>query len=322
MEKLDNYDFSDFPKIDCLILAGGSDFRAYEVLKKLELKSIQIKEVVLIDFQERTSGGKKKVIDSYNIYKKINYKIVKIPGLLQNPSECIKSFISYGIDFSKYEKIGIDISCFTKPYFFLIIKLIKSSFLHSMIFTFYTEPESYLFPNGLFNLYQSSYGPLSVIEIPGFTGIELREQNRILVILLGFDGDLSKEINFDVSPIKSHIVNGFPGYSPKFKDISLVSNEKLIQRKESHILYCRANNPFETYNLLESLKKNIDQKNEDESFFLNIAPLGPKPMALGACLFAIHNPEVRIIYPLPQNYKKITTDKCSCSWLYEIPLIL
>lgn len=161
---------------------------------------------------------------------------------------------------------------------------------------------------------RSSEGPLQIIEIPGYTGMSTRQGKRILIILLGFDGDLSREISEEIAPEETVIVNGFPGYEPKFKDISLISNEKLIGNPRNILNYSRANNPFETYNLLDALK------NHYKDAFINIAPLGTKPMALGACLFAIHNPDVRIVYPMPYNYRKITTDNCSASWIYNIPL--
>lgn len=315
----DNYE-SDFVELDCLIIAGGSDYRAYELLRKYRIKGGKIKLIIFIDFFERRTNVSAEILALYEEYNEFAFNFLKVPGSLLNPSECIKSLINFGINLSSYDSIGIDISCFTKPYFYLFIKQIKYFDKHSSIYIFYTEPKSYLFPKGLFSLYQSSLGPLSVIEIPGFTGLELRGQNRILVTLLGFDGDLSKEINFDVSPSETQIINGFPGYSPKFKDISLVCNEKLIQKKDTQVLFCRANNPFETFNLLESIKTDSKLRKEHGNFFMNIAPLGTKPMALGACLFAIHNPDVRIVYPLPENYMKITTDKCSNTWLYEIPI--
>jgi len=82
---------------------------------------------------------------------------------------------------------------------------------------FYTEPKSYLFPKGLFNAFHTSSGPLSILEIPGYSGQEKRGAKRKLVILLGFDGDLSKEINEDVSPHDTVVVNGFPSYTPKIQ---------------------------------------------------------------------------------------------------------
>jgi hypothetical protein len=43
-------------------------------------------------------------------------------------------------------------------------------------------------------------------------------------------------------------------------------------------------------------------------------------MALGACLFALHNPEVRVIYPLPEEYDDKYSEQCWNSWVYKLPL--
>ncbi len=96
---------------------------------------------------------------------------------------------------------------------------------------------------------------------------------------MGFDSDLSKEINVDVSPTETVVINGFPSYSSKFKDISLVTNERLVGDSNIKIKYARANNPFEVYNLLENIKSE-----DKDNTFMKFAPLGTKPMALGACL--------------------------------------
>ena len=112
------------------------------------------------------------------------------------------------------------------------------------------------------------------------------------------------------------MVNGFPSYAPKFKDISLIANEKLTSDKDVQIIFSKANNPFDVFNLLESIKN----KKHNDRPFINIAPLGTKPMALGVCLFALYYPEVRVVYPLPETYEKITTDNCWNSWRYLIPL--
>lgn len=307
---------------DCFLIAGGSDCRAYEVLKKAKSDNVKIDNVYFFDFDERKKGINKKFKDAYNEYQKLGFNINKISCSIQDPSACIKSLPKLGIDFSKHEQPAIDISCFTKPYFYLILKHMQLINKFSSISVFYSEPKSYVFPKGLFSSYQSSIGPLNILEIPGYSGSDVRGQKRILVILLGFDGDLSREINEDVAPSETFIVNGFPGYAPKFKDISLICNERLIQEKNSEINYCRANNPFETFNLLETLKKDEKLQSRYGNFFMNIAPLGTKPMALGACLFAIHNPEVRIVYPMPENYIKVTTDNSWKSWVYSIPLMI
>lgn len=308
MELLDSSE-SLLDKLDYFFLASGSDNRAYKILEKYNSMS---NKVILFHFRERL----KDIHETDTLY---NYKDININDLheimceIKNPESSYEEFINMSI--SANSIIGIDISCFTKPYFYYIIKLLKERFLVSNIYVFYTEPKSYIFPRGLFNSFHTSSGPISVHEMFGYTGQERRNSKRKLIILLGFDGDLSKEINEDVSPHDTIIVNGFPSYTPKCKDISLIANEKLVNDKQNiKIEYTRANNPFDTYNLLQSIKE------KDANTFINIAPLGPKPMALGACLFALHNPDVRIVYPLPENYEKKYTNQCWKSWVYDFPL--
>lgn len=171
-----------------------------------------------------------------------------------------------------------------------------------------------MFSKGLLRSYHSSYGALTVHEMPGYPGIDTRCTQKVLVVLLGFDGELSSFITDEVAPDETIIVNGFPGYSPKFKDISLINNERLLANS-SELHYARADNPFETFNVLAKIRKKYENK------FLNIAPLGTKPMALGACIYAIFDPSVRVVYPLPEGYANVTTEQCWHSWVYMVPLI-
>jgi hypothetical protein len=298
--------------LDYFILSSGSDGRAYQTLSEL-LKINRNVNVIIFHFKERLAG--KSATDPL-----FRYKRLKIPNLneiyceIKNPSSILKEIEKYNFN---SKKLGVDISCFTKPYFYFFIKLMKERFRLDYVNTYYTEPKSYYFPGGLYNAFHSTSGPLTIIEIPGYAGYEIRGSKRKLVILLGFDGDLSKEINEDISPNETVVVNGFPSYSPKFKDISLVTNERLVSNHNIEIRYARANNPFEVYNLLESIKTS-----SSDEIFLNIAPLGTKPMALGACLFALHNPNVRVVYPLPETYDDKYSEKFWRTWVYKLPLTI
>lgn len=308
-------DNSQLIELDYMILACGSDSRAYEILSRFKKKGIVIKKTIVIEFKERLEG-----IDETDSLH--SYKADSIPNLqeisceIRNPSSCLEDLIKN--DIKETDIVGIDISCLTKPYLYFLIKLLKERFKITSLNVFYTEPQSYLFTKGLFNTFHTSSGPLEILEIPGYSGQEERDSKRKLVILLGFDGDLSKEINEDVSPSETIVVNGFPSYTPKFKDISLIANEKLVSDHNIQVEYSKANNPFEVYNLLQSIK----EKYQDELAFINVAPLGTKPMALGACLFALHNPTVRVVYPLPENYEKKYADMCWNSWKYVLPLTI
>lgn len=298
--------------LDYFILCSGSDGRAYQALSEL-LKVNKDINVIIFHFNERVKG--KKPGDPLFRYKRLEIpNFHEIQCEIKNPSSILKNIEKYNFE---SKKIGVDISCFTKPYFYFFIKLMKDQFGLANINAYYTEPKSYYFPDGLFNAFHSTTGPLTIIEIPGFAGYEIRGSKRKLIILLGFDGDLSREINEDISPNETVAVNGFPSYSPKFKDISLVTNERLVSNHNIEIRYARANNPFEVYNLLELIKAR-----DNDEISLNIAPLGTKPMALGACLFALHNPNVRVVYPLPETYDDKYSENFWNTWLYKLPLTI
>lgn len=313
MNCIENEEIDFKEKYDCLILAAGSDYRAYEILRKFKKYDVLVKDVFLFDFIERKENLPREDVDAYNLYKTFGFNIKPIECSIMDPSSCIKSHISELI-LSTEDKVAIDISCFTKPYFFSILKYLKERLRLSATKVYYTEPMAYIFSTELYHSYRSGYGPLSVMEIPGYPGLDTRTNEKVLIVLLGFESELSSFISDEVAPDEIIVVNGFPSYSPLFKDISLINNERLLRNSGAIIKYVRANNPFETFNLLESLKK------ERPDAFFNIVPLGTKPMALGACLYAISDSSVRIVYPLPEKYANKTTKECSCSWSYMIPL--
>ena len=64
-------EFEQTISIDCLLLAGGSDHRAYEVLRKCSANKFVIKKILLFDFPERTSSLEEN--DKYFDYKKTGY---------------------------------------------------------------------------------------------------------------------------------------------------------------------------------------------------------------------------------------------------------
>jgi hypothetical protein len=103
----------------------------------------------------------------------------------------VKALGDYDPNFRSATEVAIDISCFTKPYFFCLLKYLKEQTTINNVTVFYTEPMSYVFSKGLYQSYHSTSGPLSVMEIPGFPGNDTRTTKKVLVVLLGFDGELS-----------------------------------------------------------------------------------------------------------------------------------
>lgn len=316
MSRLADLPISDGVQYDCILLGGGSDARAYEVLRKGPEKRVEFAKVLLFDFEERRSADDPKVRDAYHRYTKLHHGITLLPCSLKDPSGSLKSIINHGFSFNAKSRLAVDISCFTRPYFFSLLKYLQDHCGLPTVDVFYTEPMSYVLPKGLIRSYRASLGPLFVMEVPGFPGFTTGKKKNILVFTLGFDGDLSVFISEEVTPDSVVIVNGFPAYSPKFKDISLINNERLLNASDAKesISYCRASNPYDLFNFLVALRK----KNPDA--FFNVAPLGPKPMALGACMFALADNSIRVVYPMPEKYANVSTDNCWHSWRYVVPL--
>jgi hypothetical protein len=313
MNKLCRNENSFIQELDYLFIAAGSANRAYKVLDELE--GVIIKNVVIIDFFERRENDKR-YLQRYYSYKQKNFKFIILNAHINNPSELLKNFAEYGVKIGNQDNVGIDITSFSRPYIFSLLKYFQKAIDLSTVNVFYSEPKSYVFKNGYCKTYKSSSGPIRIIELPSYTGSNLNENDRLLIVLLGFDGDLSKEISFEVSPKKTYLINGFPGYSPKFKDISLINNEILTSNINNEVSYCRANNPFDIYNKLDDLFND-----KEKTLFFNLAPIGPKPMVLGACLFALHNPSVRVVYPQPEKYlNEETSSDTWRSWHYKLPI--
>ena len=103
------------------------------------------------------------------------------------PSEGIKKFMSFikdNIDF-KDKSIMIDISTFTKPYLFLLLKVMKEIFNIAKIYVIYTSPEKYKEPSIESGKIILTEGLDRVESIPGFTGNNVYPIDA-LIIILGF----------------------------------------------------------------------------------------------------------------------------------------
>jgi hypothetical protein len=316
MTRLDDLSTSNHIHYDWLIVGGGSDARAYEVLKKARKTRITFQKILFFDFEERRNPITLEARNAYQEYKTLHKHIKPLSCSLKNPSGSLKLISKQHFSINSKSRLAVDISCFTRPYYFSLFKYLQDHCGLRSIDVFYTEPSSYVLPKGLIRSYRASEGPLFVMEVPGFPGSTTGKDKTILIVTLGFDGDLSVFISEEVTPDSVVIVNGFPSYSPKFKDISLINNERLLHsaNTKQSITYCRASNPYELFNSLIKLRK------DNPSAFFNIAPLGPKPMAIGACMFALADKSVRVVYPMPQKYASDTNRRSWQSWRYVVPL--
>jgi hypothetical protein len=154
-------------------------------------------------------------------------------------------------------------------------------------------------------------------DIPTYSGRKDVSKKNALVVLLGFEGERSSEVVRSVDPDITIPVNGFPAYMPEFKDISLLQNEEILKEPETfnNLRYAPAKDPFETKTALEEIYAKYHSQ-----YNIRISPLGTKPMALGACLFALEHPDVSVIYPYPREYNFKSSERYSNSWIYHVEI--
>lgn len=263
-----------------------------EISDEISKIKSKISEIIMIDIQENMTS-----LDSF--------KILKAKIEVNTKNQCI----------------GVDISCLELPLYYLIIKWLSHNICS--LFIYYTEPRRYIMDDGLFKSYFSTKGPIDVKNVNGYEGITVKgtREDRVLICILGFDHDLLPAIIQEASPEKIVALNGFPSYFPKFKDISLANNERVLSESTfvhkfergdylTRYEYVDADNPFDTYNVLY----NLYEKYKD--YCVDIVPLGSKPTSLGACIFAIDNPDIRVLYPFPEQYAEAISMSSKQSFEY------
>jgi hypothetical protein len=165
----------------------------------------------------------------------------------------------------------------------------------------YVEPDDYRFSatpteGEIFDLSERING---ISPIPGFVTLSDRENNRVCFIpLLGFEGTRLAYLIEQVQPPGGKIfpIIGVPGFRPQYPFFTYHGNKSaLIQHQAwKSVRFASANCPFSLFYALEDIAKDYPQD------MLKIAPIGTKPHALGAILYALARPQnVEIVYDHP-----------------------
>ncbi len=297
--------------------------RAWSAINELIKKKVQIGCLIVLDLYNQEEEIRDYLIERSDGCIK-EYKFVKAK---KQEHEKIFLMIKELVGEELLgRRIGIDISCIPTPQFFILLKWFAK--LKNYIIVYYTEPQKYVLNGGLFKSYFSMKGPVTVQEIRGFSGVTVKnhEVERVMLCMLGFDNDLLPSVIQEAGPRKIVAINGFPSFYPKFKDISLVNNEKILSgsgfsekleksKSLTNFIYVEADNPFESYNVLQELKKQYDDN------CIDIVPLGTKPMALGVCMYAIENTDVRVVFPFPEEYAQATSEKSKKTLEYVLGVL-
>ncbi len=173
----------------------------------------------------------------------------------------------------------------------------------------YVEPGSYTFSatpteGEIFDLSERISG---ISPLPGFASLaDPLEEEVCFVALLGFEGTRFAHVLENVQPPGGKLIPiiGVPGFQPEYPFHTYLGNQAALieSRAWMNIRFARANCPFSLFYSLEDIAA------EYPNDLLKIAPIGTKPHALGAILFALNSRrDVELVYDHPIRKAKRTS---------------
>jgi hypothetical protein len=202
--------------------------------------------------------------------------------------------------------------------------LLKSALSHGIkLDVVYREPMEYRFSitpteGEIFDLSERITG---IAPLPGFATLRNSDADNVCFIpLLGFEGTRLAYLLEQVQPPGTKIVPivGVPGFRLEYPFFTYLGNQSpLVATKGwKKVRFATANNPFGLFYLLGEISRDFPSEQ------LKIAPIGTKPHALGAVLFALTQPSrVELVYDYPVR-KKDRTQGTARVLVYHVSIFL
>ena len=141
--------------------------------------------------------------------------------------------------------------------------------------------------------------------LPGLANIIPDDVDMKFVALLGFEGGRFTQMYETIQPPIDKIIPviGVPGYRPEYPFVAYWGNRRPLISTESwqFVEYAAANSLVDVFFLLKKIKDKPPVSK------IKLAPIGTKPHAIGAILFAIKYPtDVEIVFDNPIRKTKRT----------------
>jgi hypothetical protein len=203
------------------------------------------------------------------------------------------------------------------------MKLVNEDKYEIDIRVLYLEPELYKIKQfkaeGVFNDLSEKIDGLK--PLPGFANLIPDDIDFKFIALLGFEGGRFAYLIDSIEPAHDNIIPiiGVPGYRMEYPFVAYWGNRRPLKTTKSYenVKFATANSLAEIYVLLTRIyNKNSNKK-------IKLAPIGTKPHAIGAMLFAIKHPnDVELVYDNPKR-KSIRTEgtglliECCVSKLFK-----
>ncbi len=169
----------------------------------------------------------------------------------------------------------------------------------------YVEPSDYVRQLGGRDFSLSDYTE-GISSIPGFASVaSITDEPVPLIAMLGFEGARLTRIiqRLEPPPGQTFPVIGVPGYKVEFPFYSYEGNQRELEQNflYSQVVHARANCPFEAFVALSNIRAALG------GVRLQVAPIGTKPHAVAAALFALAcDGDVELIYDHPKRAARPT----------------
>jgi hypothetical protein len=145
-----------------------------------------------------------------------------------------------------------------------------------------------------------------IYPLPGFATIFPQDEEEVVLIaLLGFEGGRFSHMLENVQPPRENVIPviGVPGFRPEYPYVAYWGNRRPLEETDTwrKIKFASANSLVEVYMMLTKLAI------KNPTYKIKLAPIGTKPHAIAAMLFAIKNPKtVELVYDNPKRKKQRT----------------
>lgn len=310
---------------DIFISCGSFEERCARSSEILLSRHVRIGSSIIFNYKETDPERKKeeniqKMKD--NLKQISRYTHVHNSESVSLPGEGMRKFLTF-LDEKRIhlaqQRIIVDVTVFTKAYFFLLFKVLRERFGLTTFDIFYTEPEKYKGKNSDKNEIILTEGLDRVESIPGFVGSSVNSK-EVLIVILGYEGKRAMDVFYTVNPEITYAINGFPSYHPGGHKISLEANLRFMQESgaSGKLYFAPAVDPFETRKVISEIIVTVKEKYADSN--ITIAPLGTKMQAFGVLLYALHDETVKVVYPFPSIYKPDYSYKYGPSRIFRVNL--
>ena len=184
----------------------------------------------------------------------------------------------------------------------IIAPILKASLgLNMKVYIVYVEPRLYDIPAFKYGFNQDLVDTVEGVKpLPGFAKVIPHSEDAIFIFLLGFEGGRFSYLLQDQQPEYDNVrpIIGIPGYILNYPFESYWGNHYGLMKTRGWqmVKYAEANSIVDAYVEL----KNIARENSGHDMV--IAPIGTKPHAIAAILYAMsHEEKVELLYDNPKR---------------------